>query len=272
MTSDPRSAQHFGSGPSAPTPPEPSYAERARTLIHMARVGTLSTLSQKVAGFPFGSVAPYAVDAVGRPTLLFSTMAMHTQNLLADARASLLVTQPGWTDDPLAGARVTLVGNLTPVVPADVAGVRDAYLARHENARHWVDFADFSFYQLQVLDLYFVAGFGAMGWVDAADYLHAAPDPLADSASGILDHMNADHSDALVLYCRAFAALDAQSATMTAVDRLGFRLRAVTHDQPRSLRINYPREARSAHEVRTLLIEMVAEARAKLAPDPKGHP
>src|SRR5262245_65544357 len=104
-------SRHAGSGGEAGPPPlpEPSYAERARTLVHLARAGTLSTLSRRHPGHPFGSVMPYAPDDRGAPLLLISSMAMHTQNLEADPRASLLVTQPGWTEDPLAGGRVTLM-------------------------------------------------------------------------------------------------------------------------------------------------------------------
>src|SRR6266446_9773967 len=90
--------------------PEPSFSERARTLLYLGRIGSLSTLSRKQPGFPFGSVMPYALDACGRPIFLISTMAMHTQNLQADARASLLVTQDDTGGDPLGASRVTLVG------------------------------------------------------------------------------------------------------------------------------------------------------------------
>ena len=257
------SNQHAGSGTASPiaAPPEPSFAERARTLLYLGRVGTLSTHSRKAPGFPFGSVAPYGLDRAGRPTFLISTMAMHTQNLAADGRASLLVTQPGWTEDPLAGARVTLVGTVVPLPDGDDGGVRDDYLARHENARHWVDFDDFAFYRMDIVDLYYVAGFGAMGWVDAAEYGRAAPDPLADSAPGILTHMNADHHDALKLYCRVFAGVEADEATMTAVDHLGFRVRARTGERLQGLRINFPREVRSPEAARVVLVEMVRQAR-----------
>src|SRR6202789_2371896 len=94
--------------------PEPSFAERARTLLHLGRVGSLSTLSRKRPGFPFGSLMPYALDGAGRPVFLISTMAMHTQNLQQDGRASLLVTQPEASGDPLGAGRVTLVGNVAP--------------------------------------------------------------------------------------------------------------------------------------------------------------
>jgi hypothetical protein len=94
------SRKHAGpSGVSDHAPvPEPSFSERARTLVYLGRIGSLSTLSRKQPGFPFGSVMPYALDARGRPIFLISSMAMHTQNLQADARASLLVTQPDASD------------------------------------------------------------------------------------------------------------------------------------------------------------------------------
>jgi heme oxygenase (biliverdin-IX-beta and delta-forming) len=266
--------RHAGSGPSpAGTLPEPSFAERARTLVHLARAGTLVTQSRRLPGFPFGSVALYAVGESGLPSFLISTMAMHTQNLVTDPRASLLVAQPGWTDDPLAGARVTLVGNAAKVGQEETPAVRDVYLARHENARHWVDYDDFAFYRLEVVEVYWVGGFGEMGWVSAADYGAAAPDPLADAAPAIIAHMNEDHADALALYCRAFAEVAADEATMTAVDRLGFRVRARVGDRLQGLRINFTREARTTAEARAVLVDMVREARehAGAPAPPQSH-
>jgi len=249
--------------PAGNEPPEPSFAERARTLVHLGRTGTLSTHSRRAAGYPFGSVAPYGVDAEGRPTLLISSMAMHTQNLTADSRASLLVQQGGFADDPLAGGRVTLVGDLGKVGADELEAVRGDYLERHESARHWVDFDDFAFWRMEVRELYFVAGFGAMGWVEAGAYGAAEPDPLADFAEGILAHMNADHADALRLYCQVFADFPADEASMTSVDRMGFRVRARAGERLRGIRINFPREARTSNECRVVLVEMVRDARAK---------
>src|SRR6266436_9376825 len=137
--------KHAGPGPASDQPPvpEPSFSERARTLMYLGRLGSLSTLSRKQPGFPFGSVMPYALDAYGRPIFLISTMAMHTQNLQADSRASLLVTQPDASGDPLGASRVTLVGNVLPAPDAEVAEARKLYLSRYANSQHWVDFEDF---------------------------------------------------------------------------------------------------------------------------------
>jgi len=258
--------RHAGPPPpdDAAPEPEPSFAERARTLLHLGESGTLATLSRRHPGHPFASVMPYALDGQGRPLLLISTMAMHTHNLLADPRASLLVTQPGWTGDPLAAGRVTVMGQAARLPAADIEAARAAYLARHAPARFWVDFEDFAFWRLDPLDVYFVGGFAAMDWVSAQDYETAAPDPLAEAAPGILEHMNADHADALQAYARAYAGESADEVTMTAVDRLGFRLRLRSGDRLHGARISFPREVRTPGDARTVLIEMVREARARL--------
>jgi heme iron utilization protein len=238
------SRQHAPAPDSGRAPvPEPTLAERGRTLIHLGRIGTLSTHSRKQPGFPFGSVMPYAPDEQGRPVFLISSMAMHTQNLKADARASLLVMQEGG-EDPLGAARITLVGEVLPVPEAEASAARDLYLSRQENARYWVDFNDFGFYRLQPADVYFIGGFGVMGWVTAEEYASSKPDPLAGSAAGILRHMNADHGEALLLLARAAGETGAEAATMTAVDRLGFHVRLRASDRVYGARIAFPREVR----------------------------
>jgi putative heme iron utilization protein len=260
-SSSPR--KHAGPGPSSdqPSVPEPSFSERARTLVHVGRIGSLSTLSRKQPGFPFGSVMPYGLDERGRPIFLISSMAMHTQNLQADPRASLLVTQPDASGDPLGASRVTLMGNVSTIPEPELAEARKLYLERYANAKYWVDFDDFSFYRMDVLDVYYVGGFGVMGWVAAADYDQAKPDPLADDSAAILEHMNADHKDALVLLARVFAGMEAQEAAMTAVDRLGFHVRLKTQEGMKGVRIAFLREVSDPGETRKVLVEMVQQAR-----------
>src|SRR5256885_5005818 len=139
-------SRHAGPPPTSDTPsvPEPTFAERARTLVHLGETGTLATLSRRHPGHPFASIMPYALDAEGRPLLLISSMAMHTQNLEADGRASLLVTQPGAAADPLAAGRVTLMGCVVRGGADDRETVKATYLATHSNAAYWVDFEDFA--------------------------------------------------------------------------------------------------------------------------------
>lgn len=250
----------YSSAQAAPAVPEPSYAERVRTLFSLASVGTLSTLSRKCAGFPFGSLMPYAVDERGRPLFLISSMAMHTQNLQADARASLFVGEAASPDNLLGSARATLLGQVVPVAAAELARVREQYLARHEGSRSWADFTDFNFFRLIIQDIYYVGGFGAMGWVDAEAYSEAAPDPLANASAGILAHMNADHVAAMLLLARVHARIEASDAAMTAVDRLGFSLRLTTAEGVKGTRIGFARVVASPAETRAVLVEMVRAA------------
>jgi len=220
-------------------------------------MGSLSTHSRKLPGFPFGSMMPFAIDDAGRPVFFISSMAMHTQNLEEDQRASLLITQPDVSGDPLGAARLTLVGSAS-VRPA--AEVSELYLSRHENARYWQDFADFAYYRLDVAGVYFIGGFGVMGWVPAEEYAAAAPDPLAAAAPGIIQHMNADHADALRRIVARNAGEAADEASMTAIDRLGFHVRIKTGDEIHGLRIAFPREVRDMNEARSAFIEMTAAA------------
>ena len=254
--------KHAGGGTSSqPSVPEPSFAERARTLMHSGRIGSLSTLSRKQPGFPFGSLMPYALDIQGRPVFLISTMAMHTQNLQSDPRASLFVTEPDVSGNPLGASRVTLIGNVIQIPEPDLGEARSLYLEGYPDSEYWIDFDDFSFYRMDVLDVYYVGGFGVMGWVTASDYSQAQPDPLVEHRSGIMQHMNADHKDALILLAKQFAGIEAQEAEMTAVDRLGFHLRLRTQDGVKGTRVAFLREVSDPSETREVFIEMVQQAR-----------
>jgi putative heme iron utilization protein len=144
-----------------------------------------------------------------------------------------------------------------------VAEARKLYLARHANSKYWVDFEDFSFYRMDVVDVYYVGGFGVMGWVSASEYDRSHPDPLSDSMAETIQHMNADHKDALVLLARQFAHIEAQEATMTAVDRLGFQVRLKTQEGIRGARVAFLREVSNPAETRKVLVEMVQQARQR---------
>ncbi len=251
--------QHAGPGPATPDVPEPTLAERARTLARIGLIGSLSTHSRKHAGFPFGSMVPYAADELGRPIFLISSMAMHTQNLQQDPRASLLIIQPDVSGDPLGAARLTLLGNVTEA-PAEE--VRDLYLSRYENAKFWQDYTDFAYYRLDISSVYFIGGFGVMGWISSEDYKNALPDPLAEVAPAIIRHMNADHADALRLIARRFASETPDEAAITAVDRLGFHLRLKSGDRIHGRRVAFLREVKTAGDARAVFIEMVGLARS----------
>jgi heme iron utilization protein len=249
---------HAGPAPAGPEIPEPTLAERSRTLAAIGRIGSLSTQSRKLPGYPFGSIAPYAADELGRPVFFLSSMAMHTQNLHQDPHGSFLIAQPETSGDPLGAARLSLVG-LLQEAPAEE--VRELYLSRYENARYWQDYSDFAYYRMHVGGIYFIGGFGVMGWVSAEDYAAARPDPLADAAPGIIQHMNQDHADALRLIAARFANEAAEEAAMTAVDRLGFHLRLRSGERVFGRRVAFLREVTNVADARTVLVEMTRQAR-----------
>lgn len=251
--------------PTRPAPPEPTHAERTRTLVASQSRGTLSTIATRPAGTPFGSVVTYGLDVAGRPTFFVSTMAEHTHNLDADPRASLLVVEdaaPG--ADPLASGRVTLLGVAMEVSdPDERVAARSGYLAANP-AAFYVDYGDFRCMRLTVTDVRYVGGFGRMSWVDAAAYAAARPDPLSSDAAGIIGHMNADHAAALITLCHHDAGRpDVVSASMTAVDRYGFEVIAdVGGGHREALRIGFRSPQNAADGVRRELVAMLHTARA----------
>ena len=133
-------------------------------LLRAQRDGVLATLSARRDGWPFASVTQYALGPDGEPFFLLSGLAEHTRNVLADPRASLLIQERA-ADDPLATARITLLGR---VDASDHAGLRGIYLERHPQAAEYLQLADFRFYVLRVNEARFVSGFGDMGWIDGA--------------------------------------------------------------------------------------------------------
>jgi hypothetical protein len=253
-----------GSVATMPPAPEPSHAERCRTLVAGASRGALSTLAADPAGYPYGSVATYGLDDRGNPLFFVSLMAEHTQNAIRDPRASLLVTEPVVEGaDPLASGRATLMGRLEAVIDEDRATVRDRYLAANPSAAYYIDFGDFVFYRLTVESIRYVGGYGRMSWVDAEGYATAEADPLVASAAGIIAHMNTDHAEAQVLFCRHLAGHpDTTAASMSAVDRYGFEMIAITPTGRHAVRLGFATPCTDANQVRQALVAMVATARA----------
>jgi putative heme iron utilization protein len=146
-------------------------AEEVRSLLRTQRAGVLCTLSTKLGGAPFGSLASYALSARGEPLFLFSALAQHTRNLAADPRASLFVYDAaGAAADPQQGARACLVGRVAAVAEAEEADARSRYLALHPQAAPYLEL-DFSLYRLAIEEVQLVGGFAQAAWVPASEVL-----------------------------------------------------------------------------------------------------
>jgi putative heme iron utilization protein len=189
------------------------------------------------AGALFGEGHSFVTVAFdnGNPIFLISGLAEHTKNLERDPRASLLEAEGG-SADPLANGRVTMLGRCTRV-EEDGGSARAAFFAAHPNSTYYADFRDFAFWKLDVDYVRYIGGYGRMSWISQADWRAAERDPLDPSAAGMIAHMNADHADAMVLYCKAFShGTEITSASMTGVDRYGFEMSAITSRGPRPVR------------------------------------
>jgi putative heme iron utilization protein len=150
-------------------------ARRARGLLHSQRQGVLSTISLHRAGYPYGSLTPYALSRGGAPLILISALAAHTQNLLADPRASLFIAAAdgdegpdGGGGDPQAGSRISVLGRFARVAAADEADARARYTARLPRAAANSQTRDFQLWEMTVEEVRLVAGFGQIGWLPSA--------------------------------------------------------------------------------------------------------
>jgi heme iron utilization protein len=174
----------------------------------MALKGALATLDRggttNGSGHPYASLVTVATTAAGRPVFLLSGLALHTQNLKADPRASLLIDATSLAGDPLAGGRVTLIGAIEPAQPSS----RARFLSRHPAAQQYADFGDFAFYELVVERAHFIGGFGRIVSLTTADMTPSVDDAsaLIEAEADIIAHMNADHAHTLQLYARHAAA------------------------------------------------------------------
>ncbi|CAN0510671.1 unnamed protein product, partial [Phaeothamnion confervicola] len=146
--------------------------------------------------------------------------------------------------------------------PTNLQVARASYLERHPEAAQYVDFKDFHFFQLSVSSVRYVGGFGRMSWVDLAAYQDAEADPIAPSSAGIISHMNEDHEHNMLEMIRHKTEIVATGATMTAVDRYGFDIDALTEQGPAQIRLGFTHTLQSGGEVRKDMVELVRQARA----------
>jgi len=224
----------------------------SRRFVRGQQNGVLATLSQRLPGYPFGSVAPFVLDQQGRPVILISSLAEHTRNIGADPRVSLIV-QPFSPDMQEAG-RVTLVGRAERLPDKDALGPR--YLRYLPQAAAYFALHDFAFYRIEPERIRYIGGFGKIHWIEAAAYLAPAY-ALAEAEAGILEHMNRDHADALLDYCRHFQGVTPQAVEMIGIDGDGFDLRA----DGRILRFDFSEPIVDAAGARQALVEMVQRCR-----------
>lgn len=232
-------------------------ADIATTARGVARQADRAVLSTATAdhGWPYGSLVMAACDMDASPLLLISELAEHTKNLATDDRASLLFDGTAGLDNPLTGARVTVLGRLAR---CDDDALKARYLARHPAASEFAGFGDFALYRMAVERAHIVAGFGVIHWIEAADFLYDMTDAeeLAERASDIVSHMNQDHGEAVALYATSLLARNEGPWTMTGIDPEGCDLRCGGE----VARVTFETPVHGAQAARKALVELVERA------------
>jgi putative heme iron utilization protein len=256
-----------GDGPPPPPPPlvevpfvqRRTPAEEARTLVSLASVATLATLSDD--GTPWASLVGYAALQDGSPVLMVSTLAEHGRNLERDTRASLVVASREQRKDPLAAGRVTLAGRVVRPTGEAEEIARAAYLASVPASSIYVEFGDFSLYVLEVDRVRWVGGYGRMDSADAESYANAQADPVGE-AVGAIKHLNEDHADALLVMAQALGGYpDADAARCTGADRYGLDLMVGTPRGSAPVRVGFAEPVTDPAGLRGATVELTRRAR-----------
>jgi heme iron utilization protein len=212
------------------------------------------------SGDPYCSLVNVASHADGSPILLISRLALHTQNILGDARVSLMLDERA-AGDPLEGARIMLAGHAEPAAVDDAAVLRRRYLNAHPSAQAFVEFKDFSLFRIRPSGAHLVAGFGRIVDLEPAQFLTELSDAAAlqEAEQGAVEHMNDDHRDAMGLYATRLLGAAPADWHCTGCDPDGIDMQA----GDKTLRLDFPERVTNGNELRKMLVKLVGEARAK---------
>ncbi len=237
-----------------------SAVQTSRQIIRSAEKAFLNTLANPAdasfAGWPSSSMITSVAAWDCSPVLMLSDIAYHAQNIQADARCAILFDGTAGYARPQEGPRVSVVGRLKKTKDKKL---HERFLKRHPGARLYAGFADFNFYKMNVEKFHFVGGFARAQWLNKRKALLAKTDwaEIAESEPGIIEHMNADHADALRLYGNKLLGKRGKHWRLIGIDPEGCDLVCGENIH----RLNFDAKCTSAAEYRKKLVALVAEAR-----------
>lgn len=237
-------------------------SEAVRSLLRRSRQGALATLmagDNDQAGAPYCSLVAVATDPDGSPLLLISRLAIHTRNILADGRVSLMLDERT-AGDPLEGSRIMLAGIAKQVEGDGAVIARRRYLAAHPSAEMFIDFPDFSIFSIEVQNAHLVAGFGRIVDLKPSQFLTDVTNAAALIAAepGAVAHMNEDHREALNLYATVLLGALPGDWICTGCDPDGLDLQ----NGRQILRLPFPQRVEEPGALRKVLKELADRARA----------
>jgi heme iron utilization protein len=240
--------------------PTPDFdpARTARSLLRRSRQGALATLMAG-SGDPYCSLVNVASHPNGSPILLISRLALHTQNILGDSRVSLMLDERA-AGDPLEGSRIMLAGRAEEASGDQLAILRRRYLNAHPSAEVFVNFKDFAFFRILPTAAHLVAGFGRIVDLSPDRFLTDLTDAAAllEAEQGAVEHMNADHRDAIQLYATKLLGAAPAEWRCTGCDPDGIDMQAGMT----ALRLDFPRRIVTPAALRQVLKELADQGRA----------
>ena len=230
----------------------------ARSLLRRSRQGALATLMAS-SGDPYCSLVNVASYPDGSPILLISRLALHTRNILDDARVSLMLDERA-AGDPLEGARIMLAGRAEQAGADDEPVLRRRYLAAHPSAEAFVEFKDFAFFRIRPLWAHLVAGFGRIVDLKPEQFLTDLTDAasLLEAEQSAVEHMNADHREAMNLYATRLLGAGSADWRCVGCDPDGIDMQAGNA----TLRLDFPRPIATPAALRQMLKQLAEQARA----------
>ena len=261
-------------------------AKDVRQWLHTSKYATLATLSvrKSLAGFPLGSVVPFAVDRQGRPVILIANIAAHTKNLRGDSRAALFVHDPEATGDPQASWRASVMGRFHKLVPAreraegktlaegDEA-ISDAewdqimarYTQRVPQAPGYMKMHGFSFWRMSTIEsIRYIAGFGRICWIGGETYRQSVDaQAFPKMEQGAMHHMNEDHAENMKEMCQGLLGQTPEAVSMVDLDISGCILETKEPAGMHYMRFDTLVQGRS--DYKTQIISLLRQARSMTA-------
>lgn len=233
----------------------------AKRFVRQTDSGVVSTISVNQAGYPFGSVTPYMTDSKGNVYFYISDIAQHARNMQQDSKMSLTIYNQVDSGDQNTQARVTIVGDATPLEGYEAQESLERYVARFPEAAGYTKAHDFQMWKVDVKRVRYIGGFGKIFWLERDEWLaNDAPWDFA-AEQGMIKHMNEDHVDAMNLILKHHFNVDTESSVMTGVLSDGCYLMA----DEKTYFVPFSNECVESQDVRKELVKLTHDARDAIA-------
>ena len=233
----------------------------ARLMVRKADVGVVSTISQNLRGYPFGSVTPFITDNEGKVYFYISEIAQHAKNLHKDSKVSLTIYNQAGSGDQNETGRVTIVGDAKPAAEELQEELLAKYCARFPSAKAYTKAHDFQMWQMDVVRVRWIGGFGKIFWLEQEEWTQPATPWEAKVEKGVIEHMNEDHKDAMSLILDNLYGIKVEDPEMTGLLVDGCYFNA----DEKSYFVPFVDQARTSQDVRKELVALTHKAREQAA-------